>query len=101
MAKAALDPVHHVAIEVENIERAIRWYTERFRCHVSYQDESWAFLEFANIRLALVLPHQHPAHIAFERGDAQAFGPLTPHRDGTSSVYVTDSEGNSVEILKE
>ena len=95
-----LDPIHHVAVEVKDVERAIRWYTERFRCRVIYRDDTWAFLEFANIKLALVLPRQHPAHIAFLRGDAQSFGPLTPHRDGTESVYIKDSEGNSVEILK-
>ncbi len=95
-----MDPLHHVAIPVHEVARALAWYRERFECRVAYQDDTWALLEFANVRLALVLPGQHPPHIAFERADAERFGPLTPHRDGTRSVYVTDSEGNAVEILK-
>lgn len=95
-----MDTLHHVAIPVQDVARAVAWYRERFACRVAYQDGTWALLAFANVRLALVLPGQHPPHIAFERDDAQRYGPLTPHRDGTQSVYVEDSEGNAVEILE-
>jgi hypothetical protein len=46
-----------------------------------------------------VIPSQHPAHVAFVHPEAERFGPLKPHRDGTRSVYVTDPSGNPVEIL--
>lgn len=95
-----MDSLHHVAVPVHDVARALAWYRERFDCRVAYRDDTWALLEFANVRVALVLPGQHPPHIAFERADAERFGRLTPHRDGTRSVYVTDSEGNAVEILK-
>ena len=72
---------------------------DRFATRVLYQDPTWALLEFANVRLALILPRQHPPHIALRRADAESFGPLARHRDGTRSVYVKDSEGNSVEIM--
>ena len=38
--------------------------------------------------------------MAVERADAAAFGTLTPHRDGTASVYIDDPDGNVVEILQ-
>jgi catechol 2,3-dioxygenase-like lactoylglutathione lyase family enzyme len=95
-----MDPLHHVAIPVKEVARAVAWYRENFDCRVEYQDATWALLEFANLRLALVVPDQHPPHIAFERNDAERYGSLTPHRDGTRSVYIEDSEGNAVEILK-
>ena len=66
---------------------------------MQYQDESWALLGFDNVRLALVLPEQHPPHIAFVHPEAERFGPLRPHRDGTRSIYLRDSEGNAVEML--
>ncbi len=94
-----LDAMHHVAIAVDDVTTAVRWYQDRFRCKVSYQDPTWALLQFANMQLALVIPSQHPPHIAFEHSQADQFGPLKPHRDGTRSTYIADSAGNPVEIL--
>ena len=65
---------------------------------VKYQDETWALLEFANIRVAFVLPEQHPPHFAV-LGDPAAYGQPKTHRDGTRSVYLQDPSGNNVEIL--
>jgi catechol 2,3-dioxygenase-like lactoylglutathione lyase family enzyme len=75
-----LDTVHHVAIAV---------------------DETWAMLEFANIRLALIAGKAHPPHVGLMKPNAAEFGPLKPHRDGTRSVYIEDPAGNWVEILDE
>jgi catechol 2,3-dioxygenase-like lactoylglutathione lyase family enzyme len=94
-----LGSLHHVAIEVRDIPATVEWYRRNFHCRVSYQDATWAMLEFANIKLALVTPGQHPAHIAFVHPEAEKFGTLKPHRDGTRSVYVRDPSGNPVEVL--
>ncbi len=94
-----LDALDHVAIAVTDIAAAVDWYTRTFRCSIAYQDETWALLVFANLRLALVIPAQHPPHIAFQHQHAEQFGPLKTHRDGTRSVYVQDPAGNSVEIM--
>jgi hypothetical protein len=51
------------------------------------------------MRLALVIPSQHPPHIAFEHPHAERFGPLKAHRDGTRSTYIADSAGNPVEVM--
>ena len=96
--KTNLDTMHHAAIRVKNVAEAVEWYTRRFRCSVEYQDATWAILAFQNVRLAFVLQQQHPPHIAI-LGDPAAFGAPEHHRDGTSSVYLKDPDGNNVEIL--
>ena len=95
-----LDELHHVALQVSEIAPAVKWYQERFRCSLIWSDKSWALLRFSNCSLALVLPDQHPPHFAITREDAARFGSLTPHRDGTASVYLQDLDGNSVECLR-
>lgn len=95
-----LDSLDHVAIPVEDVAAAVDWYTKTFRCEVTYQDDTWAFLKFGNVKLALVVPSQHPAHVGFVSPDAAKFGTLKLHRDGTRSCYVKDPAGNAVEILQ-
>lgn len=95
-----LDSLHHVAIQVEDIARALKWYSETFNAEIVYLDDTWAMLRFENIYLALVIPGQHPPHIAIEHEGAEAHGTLIRHRDGTESIYVNDSEGNVLELMK-
>ena len=96
-----LTPLHHVAIQVRDVRRALDWYRHRFHTELIYEDPTWAMLRFHNIYLALVVPGQHPPHIAFVHPQAEHFGPLTRHRDGSESIYIEDSEGNAIEIMKE
>lgn len=95
-----LDTIHHLAIQVKNVDQAVLWYTERFSCEVAYQDESWALLKFANTALALVVADQHPNHFAVLTDDLSAYPNVVVHRDGAESVYIPDLEGNQIEILK-
>lgn len=94
------DRIDHIAIPVNDVKSAVEWYTKQFNCKIKYQDETWAYLGFGNINLALVIPEQHPGHIAFIREDASAYGALKTHRDGTKSCYVSDPAGNSIEIME-
>lgn len=94
-----LDSLDHVAVAVDDVASAVDWYRGRFRCEIAYQDDTWALLRFANTRLALVIPEQHPPHIGFVSPDAESFGKLRLHRDGTRSTYLKDPAGNSVEVL--
>jgi len=66
-----LDSIDHIAIPVEDVASAVDWYKSTFHCEVTYQDATWAFLKFGNIQLALVIPSQHPAHIAFTNPHAE------------------------------
>ncbi len=90
----------HVALPVTDVAAAVDWYTEHFDCDVAYQDETWATLQFDNIRLALVIPQEHPGHIAVPTDNADAHGAAHKHRDGTRSAYVKDPFGNVVEYLE-
>jgi catechol 2,3-dioxygenase-like lactoylglutathione lyase family enzyme len=92
------DTVDHVAVSVRDVQGTVDWYLKNFKCRIAYQDETWALLEFANIRVAFVLPAQHPPHFAL-LGDPAVFGEPKTHRDGTRSVYLHDPSGNSVEVL--
>ncbi|MDD9914531.1 MAG: VOC family protein, partial [Rhodospirillaceae bacterium] len=83
-----MEKLHHIALPVNDIDESVAWYRKNFDVEPVQTDESWALLKFENVALALVLPDQHPAHIAVERVDAEQFGPLTPHRDGTRSTYI-------------
>jgi catechol 2,3-dioxygenase-like lactoylglutathione lyase family enzyme len=96
---ADLDQIDHIAIAVKDVAAAVDWYTSTFNCVVTYQDDTWAFMKFGNLKLALVIPEQHPAHIAFVSETAEQHGKLKTHRDGTRSCYVQDPAGNSIEIM--
>jgi catechol 2,3-dioxygenase-like lactoylglutathione lyase family enzyme len=98
--RSKLDNVDHIAVVVKEIKRAVDWYTQKFNCQIEYQDETWAYLRFKNINLALVIPEQHPGHIALAVSDAKKFGSLKTHRDGTESVYIKDPDGNTLELME-
>ena len=95
-----LSSIDHVAICVKSVKESIAWYQSKFACEVIYEDDSWAFLQFGNIKLALVTAEQHPPHLAFEVEDASKFGNVSAHRDGSKSVYIHDPSGNAVEYIE-
>lgn len=95
-----MDKIHHIAVQADDIKSAVNWYKDQFDVEVTYQDETWAMLKFDNISLAIVVPDQHPAHFAIENQEAEKYGKLKTHRDGTASFYTKDPFGNAVEIIK-
>jgi len=95
-----MDTIHHIAIQVNNLEETLAWYKSQYDVKVVYQDDTWALLQFANVALALVLPSQHPPHFAIVSEHAERYGPLTTHRDGTASVYIQDPSGNQIEMIR-
>ena len=94
------DTIDHIAICTDNIEKSVNWYTENFSCDILYQDESRAMIEFDNVKLALVLPDQHPFHFAILKDNVEDYGEPVKHRDGSVSVYIKDRTGNNIEILR-
>jgi catechol 2,3-dioxygenase-like lactoylglutathione lyase family enzyme len=96
----------HVAVPSNDIAESVRWYQERFGATVVYQDKTWAFLNLAGQKLALVTPTQHPPHVAVSVSEleletvAQSTGiPIDSHRDGTKGIYLHDPFGNAVELI--
>lgn len=96
-----LTKIDHIAIQVQdgNLAATVDFYLQKFDCKIEYQDETWALLAFQNIKLAFVIPAQHPPHMAIVSPEAESFGALKTHRDGTRSVYVDDPSGNKLEIM--
>ena len=94
-----LDSIHHVAVHVSDLERAIKWYQKSFRCELVHQDKMQAVLQFENIRLQLVLPSMDPPHLGFVRHDAATLGELRERSDGSKSTFLADSTGNVIEVI--
>ena len=106
----------HVAICVEDIDRAVQFY-QNLGMELAWQDSDWAYLKAGEDGLALLSPgyDQAGSHFGFifhDRAEVEtAYAqlqtdgvPVTPiheHRDGTASFYGKDPDGNWFEYLYE
>ncbi len=106
----------HIAISVQNVERAKSFYIS-LGMKLVWDDPDWCYLETAPGKdgLALLGPNYKAAgpHFAFHFTDREQIetihkslkkqgvkvGSLHDHRDGTSSFYLRDTEGNWLEML--
>ena len=91
--------IDHVAITVDNVKESVDWYVQNHGCSTIYCDDTWAMLQWDNIKLALVVDDEHPFHIAFETEDLGPLGGVL-HRDGSISRYIKDPSGNTIELIK-
>ena len=92
--------IDHIALQVGDIYEACEWYHVRFGANVLYFDQTWALLEFDNIKMALVLPNQHQNHVAIEVNPEKWPNlEFKQHRDGSNYHYLTDPWGNCVELI--
>jgi hypothetical protein len=62
------DTVDHIAVAVSDVKGTVAWHLENFKCQVTYQDDSWALLEFANIRVAFCAAATAPAPFCIAAG---------------------------------
>ncbi len=95
-----MDSIDHIAIQTESIKDSISWYKNMFSCEVEFEDDTWELGKFENTKLALVVPSQHPAHIAIKRDNLEKFGSPIKHRDGSESVYVKSPDSNTFELIR-
>ena len=96
--QSKLSVIHHVTINVADIEKSIKWYLSSFSCELIGQERTSATLRFANLSLTLCLPSESPAHLAFLRDDAATLGELRHRAEGLSSTFVADPTGNVIEV---
>jgi hypothetical protein len=97
----------HVAQQVPDIAEAVAWQLEAVPgSRVLHQDPTWALVESAGLRLAFVLPDQHPPHVAFrvddeelERLAARHGAAIAVHRDATRSFYLSGPGSLQTEII--
>ena len=115
---SAVGRLGHVAIRVKNMRRAVLFYTD-LGMNLVWESEDWCYLEAGPGKdgLALLGPNYDDAgpHFAFhfrkrcELDDVYSrllnegvqVKPINDHRDGTSSFYLKDTEGNWLEMLYE
>ncbi|QNI68701.1 glyoxalase/Bleomycin resistance /Dioxygenase superfamily protein [Synechococcus sp. BMK-MC-1] len=113
-----MERLGHVAIRVEDMDRAVAFYSQ-LGMEMVWNADDWCYMEAAKSRdgLALLGPNYKAAgpHFAFHFRDraevdavhAQlkaagvAVGAVHDHRDGTASFYLRDPEGNWLEMLYE
>tara|TARA_B110000438_G_C15528582_1_gene527415 strand:+ start:292 stop:603 length:312 start_codon:yes stop_codon:yes gene_type:complete len=96
-----LDQLDHIAIQVKNIKKSLNWYLSNFDCKEIYSDDTWAFIEFNNVKLALVTKLEHPPHFAIiDNTINMELKSIVKHRDGSISKYIKDIDGNYIELLK-
>ena len=88
--------IDHIAIVVNDIKESVAYYVDNYDCMILHCDESWGYLQFDNIKLALVLKDEHPPHIAFEVDEVEG----KTHRDGSVSKYIEDPSGNKIELIE-
>jgi len=94
----------HVALNVKDIKGSVSWYVRNLNAVTLYEDNTWAFLQVNGTKIALTLKSQHPPHICFlidEDEKLKNFGDkfFKSHRDGSSSYYTRDPDGNFIEYL--
>ena len=108
----------HVALRVQNMERAVAFY-RGLGLRLTWQDDEWAYLQWpgSGEGIALLSPEYRAAgpHFALHVRDraevdrvhaelearGHSCGPVHDHRDGTASFYMQDPEGNWLEMLYE
>lgn len=96
----------HVAVVVRSIADSLAWYQANVGAQVLYADDTWAFLRVGQGKLALVMAHQHPPHVAVRVNEERLQALATQmniaidrHRDGTQGFYFNDPDGNVVEVI--
>ena len=92
--------IDHVALTTSDPQKAAEWYCENFDATLLYSDDTWAMVQFENIKLAFVIKTQHPAHIAFEVDQFDETDRTKKHRDGSVSVYKNDPWKNIYELIQ-
>ncbi|MEO6940554.1 MAG: VOC family protein [Candidatus Kapaibacterium sp.] len=98
----------HIALQSNDIAGSIAFYQSMFpELLVHFQDETWAIVTFADLKVAFVKPDQHPQHIALRvrsrpeltEESTKSASTIKKHRDDSESFYVKDPFGNAIEIV--
>ncbi len=92
--------IDHIAITVNNIKEAVEWYRDNFDVELIYIDDTWAFIQFDNIKMAFVKKGMHPGHFAIEVSSFKPTDKVKKHRDDSISTYKKDPWGNIYELIK-
>lgn len=92
----------HIALNVNNISKSVRWYEKNLLASILYCDKTWALLQVKDTKIALTISNQHPPHTAFRVNSIDDFpSGCNPaqHRDGSWGYYQRDLDGNVIEWI--
>jgi|TARA_S200000501_G_C20548181_1_gene623199 hypothetical protein len=92
--------IDHIALVVDEPRLAAKWYQLNFDADLLYMDDTWAFVELENVKIAFVVKGQHPPHFAIEVEEFDEEDVVKFHRDGSCSAYKKDPWGNIYELIK-
>lgn len=117
MDRIKFERMGHVAIQVADIERSVKFYRDILGLKLSWKmEKDWTILSCGKDDLALIRKGpdvHHPPHFGLRVGSAeevdQAYEELkdqvkitkglVTHRDESRSFYFEDPDGNQVEVI--
>ena len=96
--------VDHIALLVDDLEKAENWYMDNLDATVEFKDQFYTRLRLGNVCIALIDKTHYPCeHIGILVEDIKNLplekGEIVKHRDGTIGVYVKDPFGNYLEYI--
>jgi len=96
--------VDHIAILVNNLEIAEKWYCEHLNGKVAFRDDKYIRISIENTNIALIhekyYKYAHCGILVENYNDLPLEkGEVVKHRDGTIGVYVKDPFGNYLEYI--
>lgn len=95
--------VDHIALLVDNLEKAEQWYVTNLSGSVTHRDNKYIRLKLHNTNIALIdknyYPHAHIGILVDNINDLPEDGTRVQHRDGTIGVYVEDPFKNYIEYI--
>ncbi len=96
--------VDHIAVLVDDLEVAEKWYCANLDAKVTFKDEKYVRIKVENTNIALIdkkhYPHAHFGVLVENICDLPLEkGEVVKHRDGTIGVYVKDPFGNYLEYI--
>ena len=99
-----MSKIDHIAILVDDLELAEKWYSEHLECEVTYRDHKYVRVLVENTNIALINKKYYPAaHFGILVENIEDLptdkGEVVKHRDGTIGVYVKDPFGNYLEYI--
>ena len=96
--------IDHIAILVDDLDKAEEWYLEHTKADVTFRDGKYVRITVDNTNIALIDRAHYPcAHIGLLVENIEDLptdkGEVVKHRDGTIGVYVKDPFGNYLEYI--
>ena len=96
--------VDHIAILVDSLEEASKWYVSYLGGVVTHKQSNYHRLKLKNTNIALLdrsfeSSKPHVGILCENIDDLPSKGERVLHRDGTTGVYMKDLDGNYLEFI--